>query len=231
MRFPQARLLIFAKAPIPGWVKTRLAGKLGPVGAAKLYQRLLRRTLRLASRASLCPVQLWCAPDTRHGFFQRCRRDYGIVLRRQQGADLGQRMRHALNVVLHQAPYAVLIGGDCPSLGEMELHTALMALATGRDAVLGPAADGGYVLIGLRRPNGALFRQIAWGSSAVLAATRRRLQRAGLDWVELPPGWDVDRPADLRRLNRLIPDLMISPSKVGTANIVPAPGKQTSGIK
>ena len=212
MRFPQARLLIFAKAPTPGQVKTRLAGKLGRIGAAKLYQRLLRRTLRLASRASLCPVQLWCAPDTRHGFFQRCRRDYGIELRRQQGADLGQRMRHALNIVLRQAPYAVLIGGDCPSLGEMELRAALTALATGRDAVLGPAVDGGYVLIGLRRPNGALFRRIAWESSAVLAVTRRRLRRAGLDWMELPPGWDVDRPADLRRLDRWILDLTISSS-------------------
>ncbi len=205
MRFPQARLLIFAKAPAPGQVKTRLAARLGPIGAAKLYQRLLRRTLRTASRASLCPVQLWCAPDTRHGFFRRCRRDYGIALHRQQGAGLGQRMHHALNVVLREAPYAVLIGGDCPSLGEAELQAALMALATGRDAVLGPAADGGYVLIGLRRPGKTLFRQIAWGSSAVLAATRRRLRRAGLDWVELPPGWDVDRPADLRRLNRRMP--------------------------
>src|SRR5512144_2291410 len=122
MRFPQARLLIFAKTPTPGQAKTRIAGRLGPVGAAKLYQRLLRRTLSLASSSSLCPVQLWCAPDTRHGFFQRCRREYGIGLYRQQGADLGQRMRHALSVVLRQAPYAVLIGGDCPSLRETELQ-------------------------------------------------------------------------------------------------------------
>ncbi|MFO1430483.1 MAG: TIGR04282 family arsenosugar biosynthesis glycosyltransferase [Candidatus Competibacteraceae bacterium] len=213
MRFPQARLLIFAKAPIPGRVKTRLTGKLGAVGAAKLYRRLLRRTLHLAGGASLCPVQLWCAPDTRHGFFQRCRRDYGIGLHRQQGADLGQRMHHALNTVLRRAPYAVLIGADCPSLGPAELQAAFMALAAGRDAVLGPAADGGYVLIGLRRPDGTLFRRIAWGSPAVLTATRRRLRRAGLDWVELPPGWDVDRPADLRRLQRRFPDLKASASK------------------
>ncbi len=231
MRFPQARLLIFAKTPMPGQVKTRLATRLGPVGAAKLYRRLLRRTLHIASGSSLCPVQLWCAPDTRHGFFQRCRRNYGIGLRRQQGADLGQRMHHALNTVLRQAPYAVLIGGDCPSLGEAELQAALMALAAGRDAVLGPAADGGYVLIGLRRSDGTLFRRIAWGNSAVLAATRRRLRRAGLDWVELPPGWDVDRPADLRRLHRQFPDLTASSSKVGTAFMVPASGKQTLGIK
>ena len=212
MRFPRARLLIFAKAPVPGQVKTRLMARLGQVGAAKLYQRLLRRTLRIASRASLCPVQLWCAPDTRHGFFHLCRQGYGITLHCQQGVDLGQRMHHALNTVLRQSPYAILIGGDCPPLGEMELHTALMALATGRDAVLGPAADGGYVLIGLRRPNRTLFGQIAWGSSTVLAATRRRLRRAGLDWVELPPGWDLDRPADLRRLDRLLGNASLLPN-------------------
>lgn len=210
MRFPQARLLIFAKAPTPGQVKTRLVGKLGPVGAAKLYQGLLRRTLHMASHSSLCPVQLWCGPDTRHGFFQRCRRDYGIGLYRQQGADLGQRMHHALNTVLRRAPYAVLIGADCPSLGPAELQAAFLALAAGHDAVLGPAADGGYVLIGLRRPAGTLFRRIAWGSSAVLTTTRHRLRRAGLEWVELPPGWDVDRPADLRQLQRWLPDLKAS---------------------
>ena len=203
MEFPQARLLLFAKAPIPGQVKTRLAGKLGQRGAARLYRRLLYQTLAMVTSTPLCPVQLWCAPDTRHGFFSSCRRDYGVMLRRQQGADLGQRMHHALTTALRSSPYAVLIGGDCPSLGVAELHYALTVLAKGRDAVLGPAADGGYVLIGLRRPYAALFRNIIWGSNTVLAATRRRLRRAGLNWAELPPGWDVDRPADLRWLRRV----------------------------
>jgi hypothetical protein len=202
MEFPQACLLIFAKAPVPGQVKTRLAGKLGQYGAARLYRRLLHRTLAMTSSASLCPVQLWCAPDSRHGFFGACRRDYGISLHRQQGADLGQRMHRALATVLRNSSYAVLIGADCPSLGFAELRYALTMLAQGQDAVLGPAADGGYVLIGLRRPQAMLFRNIVWGGDQVLAATRRRLQRASLNWVELPPGWDVDRPPDLRRLKQ-----------------------------
>lgn len=100
---------------------------------------------------------------------------------------------------------AVLIGGDCASLGEAELRAALGLLAAGHEAVLGPAADGGYVLIGLNRPCPMLFRGIAWSTPTVLAATRRRLGQAGLDWAELPPGWDVDTPADLRRLRSNLP--------------------------
>ncbi|MEI2771716.1 MAG: TIGR04282 family arsenosugar biosynthesis glycosyltransferase [Candidatus Competibacter sp.] len=200
--FPDARLLIFAKAPIPGRVKTRLAGRLGTRGAARLYRQLLCRTLALARAARLCPVELWCAPDARHGFFVACRREYGVRLRRQCAGDLGKRMSHAFNRTSTENGYAVLIGSDCASVGTTELRAALDQLATGRDAVLGPAADGGYVLVGLRRPCPSLFRGIAWSTPAVLAATRRRLRQAGLYWAELPVGWDVDTPADLRRLRR-----------------------------
>jgi rSAM/selenodomain-associated transferase 1 len=199
MEFPEARLLIFAKAPIPGQVKTRLAQRFGFIGAANLYQSLLRWTLDRIVQAKLCPVQLWCSPDVRHGFFNACRRDYRVSLRVQQGADLGQRMNHALNTTLKNAPYAVLMGSDCASLGITELRLALTALNEGWDAVLGPAEDGGYVLIGLRRPHPALFRNIAWSTPRVLPVTRHRLRCAGLDWAELPLGWDVDHPKDIRR--------------------------------
>lgn len=202
-QFPNARLLIFAKAPVPGQVKTRLAGPLGRRGAAELYKKLLRRTLVIARAARLCPIELWGAPDTRHDFFIACRRDNGVRLRRQCGGDLGRRMNHALNRNLAKGHSAVLIGGDCASLGGAELREAFHQLATGSAAVLGPAADGGYVLIGLNRSAPALFRGIAWGTPTVLAATRRRLQKAGLTWTELPMGWDVDRPADVRRLRRV----------------------------
>ncbi|MBS1224254.1 MAG: hypothetical protein H6R24_932 [Proteobacteria bacterium] len=202
LSFPDARLLIFAKAPVPGRVKTRLAGQLGTRGAAALYQKLLRRTVRIAYNARLCPIELWCAPDARHGFFAACRQEYGVTLRRQCAGDLGRRMNRALNQTLAAGHPAVLIGGDCASLGETELRTAFGLLAAGHEAVLGPAADGGYVLVGLNRPCPALFRDIAWSTPTVLAATRRRLRRAGMNWAELPPGWDVDTPADLRRLRQ-----------------------------
>ena len=222
--FPDARLLIFAKAPVPGRVKTRLAGRLGARGAARCYRQLLRRTLALARAARLCPVELWCAPDARHGFFAACRREYGVRLRRQCAGDLGKRMSHAFERVSTGSGYAVLIGGDCASVGPAELRAAFGQLAAGRDAVLGPAADGGYVLLGLRRPCPSLFRGIAWSTPAVLAATRRRLHRAGLDWIELPAGWDVDTPADLQRLRQ--PE-KLSPLK-GSVQAVEAPATSAS---
>ena len=209
MEFPQARLLVFAKAPVPGRVKTRLAGRYGRRGAALLYRLMLRRNLNLLHQAKLCPIQLWCAPDSRHGFFATCRRDYRVELRLQRGRDLGQRMDHALSAALKHSAYALVIGGDCVSLTVADLRFALQALAQGREAVLGPAEDGGYVLLGLRRPCPFLFRGIQWGSNRVLAATRCRLHKADLDWVELPPHWDVDYPADVRRMKR---DGLLHPS-------------------
>lgn len=200
---PLPRLLVFAKAPVPGRVKTRLAGVLGTRGAARLYRVLLLRTLAMATATALGPVELWCAPDSRHGFFSACRRAYGVRLCRQRSGDLGARMAQALRRTLAAGDSALLIGGDCVSLSGAELRAAAAHLASGADAVLGPAADGGYVLIGLRRPCRRLFEGIAWGTPQVLAATRRRLHRLGVNWSELAPGWDLDTPADLRRWRRL----------------------------
>ena len=222
--FPKARLLIFAKAPVPGQVKTRLAGCLGARGAARLYQLLLHRTLAMACAARLCPVELWCAPDARHGFFIACRRNYGVRLRRQTSGDLGKRMANAFQRTLAESVNVVLIGGDCASVNPAELLTAFTHLAAGHEAVLGPAADGGYVLIGLRRACPPLFRDIVWSTSTVLSITRQRLVRAGIDSVELAIGWDVDTRADLCRLRRLIPPAFGIPypligKKIGITNL------------
>lgn len=200
-------ILVFAKAPEPGKVKTRLCPPLSPEEAAALHRNLVRHTLRTAIRAELGPVSLYCAPDTDHPFFQHCARDYGIELRPQTGRDLGARMAGALAQTLQSAEQALLIGSDCPSLTETDLAAAGRALRDGRDAVLGPAEDGGYVLIGLRRPQPTLFTSMHWGGSTVLDATRQRLLELNLSWEELPPRWDLDRPDDLLRLRRELPGL------------------------
>ena len=205
--FPTARLLVFAKAPVPGQVKTRLAGQLGARGAALLYGNLWRGIFFCPVGARLFQVELWCAPDTRHGFFVVCRHQYGVRLRPQGAGDLGQRMNRALNRTLADGHPAVLIGGDCASLGVEELRAAFLCLIAGRAAVLGPAADGGYVLVGLSQPCPEIFQGIAWGAGTVLQETRRRFEQAGVDWTELPLGWDVDTPTDLRRLRRSVPGM------------------------
>lgn len=202
-----AVVLVFAKAPIPGAVKTRLIPVLGAAAAARLHERLLENTLAVATDAALAPVELWCSPTSTHPVFEEHRRTLDISLRDQQGADLGERMSFAISQSLRTRQIALLIGTDCPDLSPDYLHSAYGALRSGHDVVVGPAEDGGYVLIGLRRPAPELFSRIEWGRDSVLEQTRKRLAGLHLRWHELPTRWDVDRPADLVRLQRTRPDL------------------------
>jgi rSAM/selenodomain-associated transferase 1 len=202
MRFPDARLLVFARAPVPGRCKTRLIPAIGPRRAARVQRELLEKSLELTVASGLAQVELWCAPNCSHPAFSRMRSDYGASLHRQAHGDLGRRMSEALRRALRRARYAVLIGTDCPALTSRDLRTALDALKNGADFVFQPAEDGGYVLVGARRVEPRLFRNIRWSSSQVMPATRRRLARVRASAAELPRLWDVDEPADLRRALR-----------------------------
>jgi len=199
MQFAEARILLFCRAPLAGQVKTRLARAIGAESAARWHRALAAHCLQSIAPARLAPLQLWCSPDTRHAFFARQQARFPLSLHTQHGHDLGARMSHALDSALREAEYALLIGSDCPALGGDYLRQALQALRDGAPAVIGPAEDGGYVLLGLRRNDGTLFEDMPWGSSRVLALTRRRL---GPDRCELPTLWDVDFIEDLRRLRR-----------------------------
>ena len=193
-------VMVFARAPTPGEAKTRLIPALGAAGAAALHRRLVMHCLRAATGAQLGPVELWCAPDAGDPFFHECERRFGVSLRSQGQGDLGARMRGAFEAALARASRAILVGSDIPALSAQYLRDAVRALAGGDDVVIGPAEDGGYVLVGLSRCDPELFRGIPWGGSEALAETRRRI--AGLSWhsSELPVLWDVDRPEDLERL-------------------------------
>jgi len=174
---------VFAREPRAGRVKTRLIPLLGAEGAARLHARLVARTLATARAAALGPVELWGT-------------------RRQRGADLGARMTHAFQRSLRRARRVILIGSDCPMLRAAHLRRAERWLAGGADAVFAPAEDGGYALIALRRVSPRLFAGIEWGGPRVMAQTRKRLAALGWRWRELPEVWDVDRPEDVRRLQR-----------------------------
>jgi len=179
----RTKIIVFARAPRAGRVKTRLIPLLGDQGAARLHARLLRRALTTALEADLGPVELW-------------------TMRRQRGADLGARMYHAFARSLRRAERVVLIGSDCPVLRGRDLRKAARWLAGGADAVFAPAEDGGYALVALRRVSPRLFRGVEWGGAQVMAQTRARLAALGWRWRELPLVWDVDRPQDYRRLER-----------------------------
>jgi uncharacterized protein len=190
-------ILVFAKAPEPGAVKTRLAAALGADRTAQLYARLARRTLRLAAETAPGAVQLWCAPDTSHPFFAECARAFGVRLCSQTGADLGERMAHALAVSVSEHRLPILVGTDCPDYTREYFLLAFESLEAGYDVVLGPARDGGYALVGLTRALPELFRGVAWGGADVMAQTRVRLNASGTHWFELEPVRDLDRPEDL----------------------------------
>jgi rSAM/selenodomain-associated transferase 1 len=189
---------VLAKAPTPGLAKTRLIPALGAGGAAKLAARLIARAVATAQVAALGPVTLWCAPDESDPQFAALQREHGVTLARQPDGDLGARM-HAAFVAADRP--ALVIGTDCPALTTAHLREAAEALR-GHDAVLVPAEDGGYVLIGLRRPCEALFSGMEWSVATVMDETRRRLRSLGLSWRELAPLWDVDTPEDVARLQR-----------------------------
>jgi len=200
MKYPNARIQVFAKAPIVGHCKTRLIPVLGAAGAAELHARLVHHTLQKVINAQLCPVELWCADDPNHPFYRDCVDRYPIHLKQQQGNDLGQRMAHALNHALQYGDAALLIGCDCPSLKTTELDQALQALYRDNRCVLVPAHDGGYVLVGLNKPSDEIFTHIEWGSDQVMAQTRARLNAHRYHWLELPPHHDIDHPEDLPHL-------------------------------
>lgn len=191
-------LIVFARAPVPGRVKTRLVPLLGARGAAALHARLVERALRTASVAGFSGIHLYCASSPQHRFFKKLANRYRVVLHGQGRGDLGERMYRALR----RHPGAVLIGSDVPALRPADLRAAARALAGGADAVLAPAEDGGYALIGLRGAARGVFAGVDWGSPRVLAQTRARLRSLGWRWTELRTVWDVDRPEDIARLKR-----------------------------
>jgi uncharacterized protein len=190
-------IAILAKAPLPGLVKTRLIPVLGPQGAARLQHALVVRTVETACRAGTGPVTLWTSLDPDHGIFSALASQFDLRLARQHDGDLGARMLAAI-----EAGPTLVIGNDCPALTPLHLQEAAAALRDGNDAVIIPAADGGYVLIGLRQPQPALFCAMRWSVPTVLAETRRRLAQCGLRARELAGLWDVDVPEDLDRLSQ-----------------------------
>lgn len=199
MRYPDSRVLLFAKAPVPGRVKTRLIPLLGSRGAALLYRRLLESTTALVAGSGLAPVQCCCSPAVDHPCFAQLATRHRLQLTRQTGEDLGARMMNAAGEALSGCGSVLLIGADCPALQPRHLEQALEWLQQGADAVLGPAQDGGYVLLGLTRVAPELFREMPWGGDRVLAKTRQRLRELGWTWRELEQLWDVDRPEDVVR--------------------------------
>lgn len=189
------RVLIFAKAPVPGRVKTRLAPALGEDGAAELARGFLLNTIKAAQTAGVGPVEVCADPapgDPEWGDLLA-----SVEASEQGGGDLGERLARAAERVLRAGEPVLLIGTDCPDLDAPRLRAAAAALED-RDAVIHPARDGGYVLLGLSRFDRGLFEGVAWSTDTVCGATVDRLR--ALEWSHLVGETlrDIDTPADLQ---------------------------------
>lgn len=187
----------FARAPVPGRVKTRMQPALSPGEACALHEQLVLWTTRSLLQAQLGAVELWTAGGGDHALFQQCLSEGVRRLCVQQGVDLGERMQHALTAGLQKAGRVVLVGSDCPWIDSAYLALAVQALER-HDIVLGPALDGGFVLIAVRCAlRRSVFDGVSWGTGTVLEETLARAAEAGFSTELLPPLQDIDRPDDL----------------------------------
>ena len=180
-------LLIFIKNPIPGKTKTRLAAQFGDDMALRMYARLLEHT-RQAAQAVAARRLLFYSDfiDFRDAWPAA-----SFHKHLQAPGDLGERMAAAFNTALVDADRALIIGSDCPGISADLLETAFTALDT-HDLVIGPARDGGYYLLGMKRLYPALFEHMTWSTDTVYAQTRSRADQAQLKVEVLPVLSDVD---------------------------------------
>lgn len=200
---PETAVILMAKAPLPGTVKTRLCPPLTRRSAASLYTCLLTDVAEeMGNRLRGGRHYLFFAPpDGENHFLSAPFRRFERVA--QRGKDLGERMDRAIRTALSRgARHAVVIGADCPFLSAARVRSAFRELSGPADLVLGPSEDGGFYLIGASFPVPFLFRGVAWGTGSTLAEVVSRCRRAGLSYALLPTELDVDRPEDLETLRR-----------------------------
>lgn len=192
----QTRIVIFAKAPVPGRAKTRLIPALGEDGAARLAHEMLLDTVAEALAANLAMPELCVDPHPLDPHWNGLLPTRDLRVTAQGEGDLGARLARAAKAAISRGDNVLLIGTDCPGLGRDRLREAALALAT-HDAFIHPVEDGGYALLGLRQFDPSLFADIAWSTPAVAEATIFRI--AALGWT-LQVGEtlrDIDVPADL----------------------------------
>ena len=194
-------ILLFAKAPEAGKVKTRLQPQLSPARAARLYQLLLDKVVANIITVNV-PIALWRAGDLEHPCWEKYAKNPLLTLHEQIDGDLGERMKYAAIEALNSSDKVILIGADCIDIDKSYLELAVNKLAS-NDTVIGPATDGGYVLLALRSVADEIFSEIDWGSDKVLSQTLAKM--GGLNWrYELLPALnDIDRPEDLANLSAI----------------------------
>lgn len=193
----EVAVIIFAKAPIPGQVKTRLCPPLKLDEATSLHGSVVLDTLERSRAASKFGRFLACCPSKEHPFFKTLAARHDVKRWDQVEGDLGHRMHHAFQAAFDEGyQYAILIGTDLPTLPMASFHEAIKLLKK-YDVVLGPTLDGGYYLIGLKRSIPELFIDIPWSTNQVFARSQSKIQSLGLTMGLLNNLRDLDTIDDL----------------------------------
>jgi rSAM/selenodomain-associated transferase 1 len=198
------RIILFAKAPVAGRVKTRLIPALGADGAAQLARRMLDHALNIADAADVGSLELCASPASSHPDWQNIPLPAGCETSDQGDGDLGVRMARAAQRGLANGQNVLLIGADCPALSAQHLRAAAAAMHDNKhshDAVLLPAQDGGYLLIGLKIHAASLFEDMPWSTARVAELTLARMAALGWRVAVLDALPDIDRPEDLIHLS------------------------------
>ncbi len=202
----RSAVLVFARLPKPGRVKTRLLAVLAPQQAAEVHRRCLADTVALVSRVPRCQKCLRVAArlEQAHELATTVGLGHQWRVEVQRGRDLGERLYEAFDSFLKQGyRKIVVVGTDTPWMGGKRIIQALRLLGTA-DVVFGPTADGGYYLVGARRLVPQMFRCIPWSTSQVFRMTLRVLETQGASYRLLPRDFDLDRPEDLERVAGLL---------------------------
>ncbi len=211
---PRRALIVLAKAPAAGMTKTRLCPHLTPEEAAAFAAASLLDTLAVARSIEGCALWLAHPPGAAAPLVALLGDDLPPAFAIPPG-DVGMAMCAAIECALgHHATQVVLIGSDLPSLPPTHIEHAFARLDEGADVILGPAEDGGYYLIAATAPHPALFTDIAWSTDAVYAQTVAKVEASGLSLATVPPWYDIDGVADLRRC---MDDLAAHPDHPATA--------------
>jgi rSAM/selenodomain-associated transferase 1 len=194
-------ILVMAKPPIPGHVKTRLVAALGERGACDVYKQMLRHCLEQLYQPDRWALQLWGAGAAENRAWQAAGIDCArFDYHEQCGGSLGERMQHAFETAFQNYQQVLIVGTDCPGVDSTYAQSSFSALSADEPVVIGPANDGGYVLLGMQGQCRNIFEDIAWSTESVLAQTRATLREQQLRWQELDEQIDIDTVDDLRSL-------------------------------
>lgn len=213
-------LILFAKAPVPGQVKTRLCPPLSGDEAASLHGSMVLDMLEHSRSLKGTDRVLAASPSPDHPFFQAVASRFGIDLWEQTGIDLGARMASAFHTAFERGyEHAVIVGSDIPELTAHPIRQAL-SLLTEHDLVLGPTLDGGYYLIGMNRPIPELFTDIPWSTANVCSITHRKAEALGLSVGMTSPLRDLDTLEDLHHLTQALNRSSKTPISKRTAGVL-----------